>query len=276
MHDLIGLPAESPIGFMAAVGLLRVLASDRGIEVRIGWRNGHAIIDGTSPNAAIEELTAHMIERANSLEFNWADTPRKVRPDVYRNACNQMSGDHRALAFMAGWATDTILRDGFISVTRLDMTSGQQRLLRDLRDLAKGITREHFHSALLGGSYEGQSSFGLDPIAARFHAYEYQAPTKSDPPGKPGLIWLAFESIPLHPVIPISNNRTQTIGWRYDGTAAYVWPIWDAMLTIEEVQLLRALPVDRLSNRPGVKEVWSSRYGKSGKYGMLYPAKREY
>jgi len=48
------------------------------------------------------------------------------------------------------------------------------------------------------------------------------------------------------------------------------------MLTLEEIQLLRALPVDRLSNRPGVTEVWSSRYGSTGKYGMLYPAKREY
>jgi len=276
MHDLIGLPAGSPIGFMAALGMLRVLASDRAIEVRIGWRNGHAVIDGISPNVAIEELTANMIERANAPEFNWTDTPRKVTPGVYRDACNQMIDDHRALRFMAGWATDAVLRDGFISVTRLDMTSGQQQLLRDLRDLAKRITQKHFHSALLAGDYEDQSSFGLDPIAVRFHAYEYQAPTKSKAPGKPGLIWLAFESIPLHPVNPITTNRTQTTGWRYDGNAAYVWPIWDAMLTFEEVQLLRSLPIDRLATRPGVTEVWSSRYGSSGKYGMLYPAKREY
>lgn len=276
MHDLIGLPAGSPISFMAALGMLRVLSWDRGLEAKIGWRNGHAVIDGVTPNTAIEELTANMAERANSPEFNWADTPRNVRPSVYREACSQMTDDYRALGFMAGWATDAVVHDGFISVTRMDMTSGQQRLLRDLRDLAKRITKAHFHTALLGGKYEYQTSFGLDPVAVRYHAYECKAPTKSSPPGQPGLIWLAFESIPLHPVIPITINRTQTIGWRYGGNVGYVWPIWDAMLSIEEVQLLRALPVDRLSSRPGVTEVWSSAYGKTGKYGMLQPGKREY
>ena len=176
---------------------------------------------------------------------------------------------------MAGWATDAILREGFVAVSRMDMTSGQQRLLRDLRSLAPRVTRSHLHSALLGGSYEDQSSFGLDPIAVRSHAYEYQATTKSKAPGKPGLIWLAFESIPLHPVVPITASRAQNTGWKGPPDAAYVWPLWDAMLTLEEVSLLRMMPVDRLSGSPGVTEVWFSRYGKSGKYGMLYPARRE-
>lgn len=275
MYDLNGLAAGSPIGFLAALGMLRVLTSDRNHEVYLGWRDGHAIIEGIEPERAIEELTANMEGRAETPEFNWADTPRRNAPDVYRKACEQMTNDHRALGFMAGWGTDAVLRNDFIAVTRLDMTSGQQKLLKDLRGLAGKITQGHFRSALLGGSYEGQSSFGLDPVATRSHAHEYKAPTKSKAPGKPGLVWLAFESIPLHPVIPISPNRSLTTGWRASGDAAYVWPVWDTMLTLEEVRLLRVLPVERLSNRSGVKEVWGSRYGSVGKYGMLRPALRE-
>jgi len=186
MHDLKGLAAGSPIGFLAALGLLRVLTSDRNHEVYLGWRDGHAIIDGIEPERAIEELAANMVEREKAPEFNWSDTPRKNTPDAYRKACDQMADDYRALGFMVGWGTDTVLRDNFIAVTRMDMTSGQQKLLKDLRVLAGKVTQEHFRSALLGGKYEGQSSFGLDPVATRSHAHEYKAPTKSKAPGKPG------------------------------------------------------------------------------------------
>ena len=275
MHDLYGMIASSPIGYLAALGMLRVLAADRNLKVRLGWKDGHGVIDGIDPDTAISELVANMEGREKAFEFNWADTARKVGPDEYRRACGVAAGDLRALGFMAGWATDTIVRNGQIAVTRMDMTSGQQKLLRDLRGLAIKLTREHFVSALMGGPYEGQSSFGLDPIAVRSHAHEHQAPTKSKAPGKPGLIWLAFESIPIHPVVPVAPNKPQTTGWRMGREAAYVWPIWEGMLGLEEVSLLRALPVNLLQNRSGIRELWSSRYGSSGKYGMLLPAQRE-
>jgi hypothetical protein len=275
-YDLPGLNASTPIGFLAALGMLRVLTSDRGLNVRFGWRNSHAVIEGIDPDTAMEQLAANMDGRAQAPEFTWSDTTRKVPPDLYRTKCNQIADDRRALDFMAGWGTDSVIREGFIIGTRLDMTSGQQRLLKDLRGLAAKVQKEHFRSALLGGAYEDQPSFGLDPIAVRVHAHEHQAPTKSKAPGKPGLIWLAFESIPLHPVIPIVPNKAQTTGWQVlDRTPSYVWPVWDSMLTLEEVYLLRSLPIDRLLSRPEVKEIWASRYGSSGKYGMLYPGQRE-
>ena len=55
MHDLFGLTASSPIGFMAALGMVRVLTSDRGCKIRLGWRNGHAVIKGIEPKGAISE-----------------------------------------------------------------------------------------------------------------------------------------------------------------------------------------------------------------------------
>ncbi|CAB5079330.1 hypothetical protein D3OALGA1CA_1511 [Olavius algarvensis associated proteobacterium Delta 3] len=276
MHDIKGMAAASPIGFLSALGMLRVLASDRGLDVKLGWQNGHAVIEGIDPESAINELMANMTYRSESLEFNWADSTRKVPPEIYRKTCKGMLDDRRALEFMAGWATDAVLYNGYVKPTRMDMTSGAQKLLRDLRGLAQRVERKHFKVALLGGKYEGQSSFGLDPIAVRSHAHERQAPTKSKAPGKPGSVWLAFESIPLHPVIPISANRAITTGWRAHPDSAYVWPIWDAFLCLEEVSLLRTLPLEKLHERPGVTEVWSASYGSSGKYGMLYPPWREH
>lgn len=276
MIDLPGLSGASPIGFLAALGMLRVLVEDRGHDARLAWRHGRAVLEGLELADAIDELAANMAGRGDALEFAWADTTRGVTPEQYRNAVAQAGGDRRALAFLAGWGTDAVIREGSsIAATRFDMTSGQQKLLRNLRELASRIDRRSLEVALLGGPYEGQSSFGLDPAAVRFHAHEPQAPTNSDPPGKPGLIWLAFEAIPLHPVMPVSATRARTTGWRGGSASAYVWPMWSALLTLAEVRLLRALPLQRLSDRPGVTDVWAAHYGKSGKYGILLPARRE-
>jgi len=275
MFELRGLTASSPIGFLAALGFLRVIATDRKRDVRLGWKQNYAVITGIDPDKAIEELIINMEDRDSSPEFNWADSARKISPDEYRIACENMQDNHRALGFMAGWATDAVLRDGKISVTRFDMTSGNQKLLKNLRKMATQLTKAHFETALYGGPYEDQPSFGLDPATVRTHAHEPKAPTKSSPLGKPGLIWLAFESIPLHPVTPASPTRSQTAGWTTSPESGYVWPLWHGYLTVEEVQQLRSMPLECLADRPGVTEIWFSKYGSSGKYGMLLPAQRE-
>lgn len=276
MIELPGLSGASPIGFLAALGMLRVLVEDRGHMARLAWRNGRAALDGMdSADAILDELTANMVGRAEAIEFTWADATRNATPEQYRLAVERAKGDQRALAFLAGWGTDAVVREGAIANTRFDMTSGRQQLLRDLRGLALTITRQSLEVALLGGAYGAQSSFGLDPITVRFHAHEPQAPTKSDPPGKPGLIWLAFEAIPFHPVVPVSSTRARTTGWRGAPAPGYVWSLWNEPLALAEVSLLRVLPIDRLLGRPGVTEIWAARYGTSGKYGMLLPALRE-
>jgi hypothetical protein len=256
--------------------MLRVLTRDRKIDVRVGWRRGRAFIEGLGPETIVAELTANMAGRHQAAEFNWADSPRKISPQAYRTACLDMAGDERAQGFMAGWATDGVIKNGYIAPTRMDMTSGRQKLLKRLRALAAKITPRHLTHALAGGAYEGQSSFGLDPASARTHAHENKSPTKSKPPGKPGLIWLAFESIPLHPVFPVSGQNAYTTGWRDDAAGSdYVWPIWDGVLTLEDVYYLRTLPIEALTRRRGVREIWSSHYGSSGKFGIFLPAHRE-
>ncbi len=276
MIELPGLSGASPIGFLAALGMLRVLVEDRGRDARLAWRHGRAVLEGLELTDAIDELAANMEGRGDALEFTWADTTRGVTPEQYRKAVAEAGGNRRALAFLAGWGTDAVVREGSIASTRFDMTSGQQKLLRNLRELVAARTnRRSLEIALLGGPYEAQSSFGLDPAAVRFHAHEPQAPTDTKRPGKLGLIWLAFEAIPLHPVLPVSASRTRTAGWRGGAASAYVWPLWTAFLTLAEVSLLRALPVERLPDRLGVTEIWAARYGASGKYGILLPALRE-
>jgi hypothetical protein len=282
MLVLKGLSGASPIGFMTAVGLVRVLAEDRGLTVRLGWRNGLAVLEGIEEEPLLDALTEHMQKRHEAYEWNWAPSAKRMRPEDYAEACRQAAGDRRALAFLAAFATDTVLTDdGFIRSSRLDLTSGRQQLIADLKRLAEGLrevgeARNVFASALFGGSYERQASFGWDPVGVRSHAHEARAPTAPTPPGKRGLVWLAAEALALHPVLPV-GGRAATTGCERIGQAgqSYFWPLWEeGMLDLLEVRFLRALDFKSLSRRSGVSSVWASEFGSSGKYGMLLPARR--
>ena len=84
MVELPGITSRSPIGFLAALGLLRVLAEDRGQQVALGWHDGRAVLEGITREEAIEELAANMAGREKAFEFTWADSTRKIPPETHR------------------------------------------------------------------------------------------------------------------------------------------------------------------------------------------------
>jgi hypothetical protein len=292
--DLPGLPVASPIGFMAALGLLRVLAQDHGLPVRLSWPGACARLHGLGRAAVAETLVAHMAGRSRAPEFNFAvlgeggrAVPvthlRTLTPADYRAAASGFAGDPRALAFLAGYGTDAVVDDdGCIARTRLDFTSGQQKLMHELRALAAMLDPQakrpalplatRVERALFGGPYEQQSSFGWDASALRLHAHEPDPPAETPPPGQPMTVWLAAEALPLHPVLPIEPRRAQTAGFLQG--RAYVWPQWRVPLSLPEVALMRQRPVASLDALPGVEAVWASAVTSVGKYGFLLPAAR--
>ena len=292
--ELTGLRIASPIGFKAALGLLRVCVQDHGIDVRLSWSSTCARLHGIKADALTEMLVGHMRGRSKAPEFNFEVTDpkggrgpvmhlRSIPPGDYRAAVAACRGDDRALGFLAGFATDAVVTDkGFVARSRFDFSSGQQKLMDEFRSLAAlldpSVRRPRFvlatriERALLGGPYEGQHTFGWDPAGLMTHAHQPAAPTDSATPGQPMTIWLAVEALPLHPVVPIGPRRANTTG--FAGSQAYVWPQWHEPLTLAEVALLRQRPVASLSQLPGVIAVWASAVTSVGKYGFLRPAAR--
>lgn len=292
--ELTGLPIASPIGFMAALGLLRTCAQDHGRPVRLSWSASHARLHGIEA-VALEALVAeHMRGRARAPEFQLpitlpggGSTPvehlRTLPAADYRAAARAWRDDARALGFLAGYGTDAVISDkGFVARTRFDFSSGQQKLASEIRRLATELDpearrprialAERIRRALQGGPYEHQHSFGWDPGTRMTHAHQPQAPTRSEPPGQPMLIWLAIESLPLHPVLPVSPQRAQTTG--FAAGVGYVWPQWHEPLTLDEVRLLRLRPVHTLERLPGVTALWASGITSVGKFGFFLPAAR--
>lgn len=292
---LHGLAIASPIGFMAALGLMRVLSEDCGLNPRLGWKQGSAELSGIDAEALQCALLEHMQGRSKAPEFNFTVSVgstsqpvahlREIRPDEYRAAVQAMRDDARALGFMAGFGTDAVVnKNGFIARTAFDFSSARQKLANEFRLLAERLdplntlpkgqpsSGSLLHAALYGGPYAEQHSFGWDPATLLIHAHQAQAPTDSPKPSHPWQVWLAVESLPWHPVLPIDAQKAQTLGWQ--GSQTYCWPEWSSPLDAAELRLLRSRPVGTLGDLNGVTAVWHSARTRSGKFGFFAPAAR--
>jgi hypothetical protein len=292
--ELTGMPISSPIGFMAALGLLRVCAQDCGRDVRLSWSPSHARLHGLAACSLVQLLAEHMLGRSKAPEFNFEVCDekgkrgpvmhlRKIAPADYRAAVAAFRGNDRALGFLAGFATDAVVnKEGFVARSKLDFSSGQQKLASEFRALAAALDpgrrsaqvslATRIARALFGGPYEKQHTFGWDPASLMAHAHLAAAPTNSATPGQPMAVWLGVEALPLHPVVAVGPRRARTVG--FHGTQAYVWPQWAEPLTLVEVARLRQRPVESLEQLPGVMAVWASAVTSVGKYGFLRPATR--
>lgn len=290
-----GLAIASPIGFMAALGLMRVLCEDCGLDPRLSWEQGRAQLTGIDMDTLKYALLTHMQGRSEAPEFTFKvgdGTKRKpvqhlreIRPEEYRTAVDWMRGDSRALGFLAGFGTDAVVNEkGFIARTAFDFSSANQKLAEEFRRLALRLDPRQktpkgkpgpdamLQAALSGGPYAEQHSFGWDPATLMSHAHQAQAPTHSPTPGHPWLVWLAVESLPWHPVVAIDAQRTQTAGWRR--SQAYCWPEWRVALNAAELRLLRTRPIQTLRELSGVTAIWQSMRIGVGKFGFFAPATR--
>lgn len=166
--------------------------------------------------------------------------------------------------------------------TRFDFSSGPQHLAQEFRQLAQTLDptearnlklhRARVVHGLFGGPYERQHSYGWDPATLLSHAHQPKAPTHAKPLGQPLLIWLAVESLPLHPVLPVGARRAITTG--FVGFSAYAWPQWTEPMNLAEVRLLRQRAVETLDDLPGIDAVWTSGITTVSRFGFFLPATR--
>lgn len=291
---LPGLSIASPLGFMAALGLLRVCAQDQGEDVALSWSDTCAQLHGITPERLQALLHTHMRGRSEAPEFNLPITLkdgsrgpllhlREIPVADYRAAATAWRGNARALGFLAGFGTDAVVtEDGLVARNSLDFSSANQKLALEFRRLAVKLDpqakrpamplAQRIRHALDGGPYEDQHAFGWDPSTLMTHAHEPKAPTASATPGQPLAIWLAVEALPLHPVWASSAQRAQTTGFL--GNRAYVWPQWREPLRLAEVRLLRQRALPTLAQTPGVDALWMAEITSVGKFRFFQPAAR--
>lgn len=311
-HDiaLTGLIGSKPLAALAAFGLLRWCEEIDALRgATLGWalEDDWIAVLGTPRPMTADELCRTLLEAHGAGKFphlDWSPTLR-VPADEFRARCiadaAAAEGAARLAAdFDAAYGCGAVADNkGRLTPTRLDMTSGQQRFLELLADLAASLMPagrprgrqtpaallEAVREALLGPwTYaDSEHSLGWDADAERMHALRAMAPG-NDAANKSVrfAVWLAHYALPLLPGVPV-RGRLATTGFivQRRQPPRFRWPVWEAPIgwaslasLLASANLLGSGAEIAVLHRRGVAAVYESlRHDFGQGYGVLRPAR---
>jgi hypothetical protein len=252
---LTGLIGSNPLGALAAFGLLRVCSEIPELaDVRLGWRMDDdwlavlMVPDGTEGDQLIQ-LIVKWQQGWSADVIHWNDDIRSV-PSDYRKqlveyAQRASQGDRHLADFFSAFGSETVTdgSKGLVKPTMFHMTSGQQKFLKNVRDISDSMRQgadSSLREALFGPwRYADQyHSLGWDPAAERLYALRHRAPTSEPARCVRAAVWLGFQALPLFPTVR-RNGRLATSGFTFsDGETSLIWPIWTSPVTLEGLRSL--------------------------------------
>ncbi len=304
MHSvtLSGLDGSNPLGFLAAIGVLRVLSERTWAETpRMSWQQAgywvphlHFVVERDGLLDVLEQ----------DLHWDWATDPAlglkyakggdgktawdlKPPPAVFRKFLKRLLDDdspagRRALRYAAAYAAEgPIDNNGLTKPFALHFTAGQQEFLDMVCGLSQGTTRQDLSEALFGPwTYSRPLPvLAWDSSTTRDYALRASDPSKDKKLGVPGADWLAFRGVAVLRSVAIGDRIATTGcygGWKSGG---FRWPLWTRATTYRTVEaLVNSVGLSELGVRErklrGVACVWQSRIRRSdqGGYGSFAPS----
>lgn len=261
--QLAGVDGSNPLGFLAALGLLRVVpgvklgfSADGSFQAFVDW------VDKTESDLA--ELIAADANAAANASAPWRFTYTKVAtkkqgpqavadlkppPDEFKKflaTCIEawLTGNEEAAGYAAAYGTDIAVDGkGNTKPTAFHFTAANQTFLGAVESIRASVTREWVETSLFEGHGERPgSNLRWDPGAERNWALMANNPsgdgTRVDAP----LEWLAFRGLPLLPSFPRGSRiiTTGVVGRGDDMTLT--WPLWSIPVSLQAAR--SALQVD--------------------------------
>ncbi|MDQ3222761.1 MAG: hypothetical protein M3Q75_04700 [Gemmatimonadota bacterium] len=293
---LTGLDGSNPLGFLAALGTLNVLADSGKCETRprIVWRNlgyWRPELEGCSDReqlieAILADLKTWNDEAAIQLEYGDGERDLKPPPEEFRAFLERLvetasPQSRRSVDFAAAFATDVATDNGGkTKPTALHFTAGQQKFLAQVQGLRDGVTREDLEEALYGPWQYARTLPVLkwDATMTRDYALRAGDPSKEKVLGVPGADWLAFRGLSFLRTAPRGTEIATTGcsgGWK---TGGFRWPLWTVWLGRAELQTVLTLSFqgqdERTRRARGIGVVYESRIRRSdqGGYGSFSPS----
>lgn len=280
--DLPGVDGSNPLGFLAALGLLRVVP-----RAKLGFSGDgsfRAFLDGFEESES--DLAVLIAADAGSSadpnapwRFAYTKAATKKRgpqqvadlkppPDVFKQflaACIEswLMGNEETAAYAAAYGTDVAIDGkGNTKPTAFHFTAAQQTFLGVVESIRFLVNEKRVMTSLLEGhSYQPGSNLRWDPSAERNWALMASDPsgegTRVDAP----LEWLAFRGLPLLPSFP-QGMRIITTGVSGRGdNMTFTWPLWSVPASLQTIR--SALQLDwtgaaRERSKRGVFTICSS------------------
>lgn len=260
-HRMAALDAADPMGFMAALGVLRTV-SRVDAKARLHWkRAGSYVAILTTSIQSIIDVLWEDVERSReadpavdfALDADRKEQDLKPPPAEFRKLMRSLATDAEAAGFIAAYATGVAVDGtGQTKPTSFHFTASQQRFMDVVIDLRSGLTREDLDEALNGPWVGRQDAKDLRWRAGseRLRAFLSFDPSKTKAASVAGATWLAFRALPLFPVVP-RGTRAVTTGFTGRGRSEqFTWPVWSIPLCVEEARTVIGLSgLDEMSAR---------------------------
>lgn len=305
--ELPGLDAQNPLGFFAALGLLRVL-DEHALQhdqarPRLAFSSGGAPIAVIRAHVAREGLAEVILADAAAQsasvtlalaydadgqlckpDAEGAKRDLKPSPAAAREFLKRAAASSRRDADLAAGFFSELVRNnsGDTKPTAFHFTRGQQTFLAMVEHLRRGITAADVHEALFG-PWQTEStlpSLSWDATVARNYALRASNPSGEKRGSVAAANWLAVHALGFLPVLA-RNGRLTTAGvrgGRKDG-AFFGWPVWAAPATLPVVKSLLRRDPRRLGSAArtalGIEVVFESEilnYDQKD-YGAFAPAR---
>jgi hypothetical protein len=295
---LRGIDGANPLGFLAAIGTLRVL-SPGASGARLCWKKHEnawrpvlSIDASIDEDAFVEHLATRLSTSIPADVFALGDNP-SVPLDIFRpyakaGALAALNGQRVRSDFAAAFAGECPTdKDGKVPDTALRTMSGagHQHFLKFMRNFIEQVQPEHLRKTLFDHwRYDDpvqNMTLRWDPSDDNRYALRW-----SDPSGDPdrkttGSMWganrLAIEALPLFPTLP-THRQLETVGFHTQGARKtdWTWPIWDVFAGVDTVRSLLDMTdvhrSDRAGMQPkglgarGIVEIYRSRRLTTGKF----------
>ncbi|WP_422474543.1 type I-G CRISPR-associated protein, Cas3-extension family [Endozoicomonas sp. ALB032] len=257
--SLPGLDGRSPMGVMAACGLLRVITRMMPERLpKLSWVKVSRTAELHMPDGAetLETILMRALEyRLNSRVLTLGDDI-KLPPEEYQRwvlECLSDTSDGTygddLIEFMPAFGSDQITQSvkNAIKTTPFHMTAGQQRFLRMVRELVQTLGQEEsiaekMNEALFEPwAYRDKvHSMGWNPAGERTHAYQQEAPSKSKAKGVMLAVWLAFEALPLFPCMATGRKLRTSAFTGYGRKQFFHWSLWFEPISLIAVKTLNS------------------------------------
>jgi hypothetical protein len=263
---LPALHADNALGFLAAVGTLRLIAEDLGDrEARLGWPDGPyegAALD--SRFSTVEELVVAIDSIVSAMNDAGQLLPGVTGFPPRGESSGSDPTSRFSIADGRGMAASALSNPGLATwcqavvglVPPIDRKTSEVGSLERNRFLRAGpgtvwvprtlasvlsLTNPRTLVEAFNGWQRHQGFIGayLDHRADVDKAIG-QAKKPPAKRGVPGATFLALMSLPLFPVRSSGPFLAETVGWSSTRVAkkGFLWPVWEAMLDIASVTAL--------------------------------------
>jgi hypothetical protein len=282
--ELPGLRGHHPLGFLAACGLLRSCSGCPGSgQAKLAWTKSResgefiAVLFGEmKPDlpTLTQVLNWRCEQTRKSPAFTWSS---KIDDrEEYRRAAQRLLDQERdsksadALTAFAALASDVVANRGSLRSTMLDLTSGNQRFLESVMDLAgkpvkrngkpDPITEDAVREALLGPwKYrDDHHALGWDPETQRLHALRNMLPENDKANRSVRVaVFLATQALPLFPCFAVARRLCTTGFYHHDdGEDWFSWPVWRDPISLDTLRSLLAQPFTTDLKHRGIEVVY--------------------